>query len=59
MFHKTKTEFEGHKHCLEATQIESEIKQLEKNKTDVDSLRENHKELINHKKLKKVILFSK
>ena len=54
MFHKTKTEFEGHKHCLEATQIESEINQLDKNKIDVDSLRENHKELINHKKLKKL-----
>ena len=43
---KTKLKFEECKHCLEATQLENEINQLEKNKFDVDSLRKNHKEFI-------------
>ena len=40
---------EDYKHCLEATQIENEINQLEKSKADVDNLRENNKEFIKEK----------
>ena len=36
---------------LEATQLENKIKKLEKNKVDVDSLRENYKEFIKNNKL--------
>ena len=32
--------FEDFKHCLEVTQLENKINQLEKYKVDVDSLRE-------------------
>ena len=35
-----KFKFEDHKPCLEATQLENKIKQLEKYKVDVDSVRE-------------------
>ena len=34
-----------------ATQLENKIKQLEKNKVDPGSFKENHKELIKKKKL--------
>ena len=43
---KRNLKFQDCKHCLEASQIEYEINQLEKNKRDVDNLRENHKEFI-------------
>ena len=36
---------------LEVTQLENKINQLEKNKVDVDSLRENHTEFIKNNKL--------
>ena len=39
------------KHCLEATQLENKINQLEKIKFDVNSLRENHKEFTKNNKL--------
>ena len=40
---KRKLNSEEHKHCLETTQFENEINQVEKNEVDVDSLRVNHK----------------
>ena len=51
MFHKKKLEFEDHKNCLEVTQLENEINQLEKSKIDIDSRKENHKEFIKNNKL--------
>ena len=48
---KQKLKFEYYKHCLEANQSENKINQLEKNKVDVDSPRDNHKELIKINKL--------
>ena len=44
--HKKKLKFEDYKHCLEETQLENEINQIEKNKLDMDNLRENHKGFI-------------
>ena len=38
------------KQCLEATQLESKINCLEKNETDVDSLKTDHKKFIKIKK---------
>ena len=46
MSHKRKLKFEDCKDCLEATQVENKKNQPEKNKVDVVSLRENHKESI-------------
>ena len=43
---KQKITFEDYEHRLEATQRKNKVKQLEKNKADVNSLAENHKELI-------------
>ena len=43
---KRKLKFEDYKNCLEATHIENKINNLEQNKTDVDSLKENNKEFI-------------
>ena len=40
---KKKVKFEDYKNCLEATQSENKINQLEKNKVNVDSFKENHK----------------
>ena len=37
---KRKLKFEDYKNCLEAAQIENKINHLEKNKMDVDSLKE-------------------
>ena len=34
------------KNCSEATQFENKINHLEKNKTDIDSLEEDHKQFI-------------
>ena len=48
---KLKLKFEDYKHCLEATQFENKTNQLGKNKVDVNSLRENHKEFINNNRL--------
>ena len=36
---------------LEASQLENKINKLEKNKVDVDSLRENYKDFIKNSKL--------
>ena len=43
---KRKFKFEDYKHCLKVTQSENKINQLEKNKLDVDSLRDNHIEFV-------------
>ena len=43
---KRKTKFENYKNCLEATQLESKMNHLEKNKIDVDRIKENLKEFI-------------
>ena len=48
---KWKLKFQDYKNCLEAAQIENKINHLEKNKTDVDSLKEDRKELIKNNKL--------
>ena len=43
---KRKLKFKDYKNFSKATCLENEINQLEKNKTDVNSLRENHKEFM-------------
>ena len=37
---KRKLKFENYKNCLEATQLENKINYLEKNKIDIDSVKE-------------------
>ena len=48
---KRKRKFEDYSNCTEAAKIENKIKHLEKNKIDVDSLKEDHKKFINNNKL--------
>ena len=43
---KKKLKIENYKNCLEATQVENKINHLEKNKIDIDSIKESHKEFI-------------
>ena len=43
---KRKLKFENYKNCLEATQLENKINHLEKNKIDIDRIKENHKQFI-------------
>ena len=43
-FRKRKLKFENYKNCLEATQLENKIIYLEKNKTDIESIKKNHQE---------------
>ena len=43
---KRKVEFQNDKNCLESAQIENKTNHFEKNKTDVESLKEDHKEFI-------------
>ena len=59
MSEKENLNFEDHKNCLEAAQIDKKINLLENIKIDVDGLKENHKELIKNKKInmKKTIKF--
>ena len=45
-----KLEFENYKNCLEAIKFENQINHLEKNKTDIDRIKENHKEFIKNNK---------
>ena len=52
---KRKLKFEDYKNCLEALQIENKINHLEKNKIDVNSLKEDHKEFIRNNKITTVI----
>ena len=40
---KRKLKSENYKDCLEATQLENEINYVEKNKIDIDRIKENHK----------------
>ena len=39
-------QFENYKSCLKATQLENKINHLEKNKTERENIKENHKEFI-------------
>ena len=48
---KRKIKFENCKNFLEATQLENKINYIEK-KTDIDSIKENHKEFIKNNKSK-------
>ena len=48
---KRKFQFQIYQNCLEAAQIENKINHLEKNKTDVDTLKEYQKEFIKNNKL--------
>ena len=48
---KRKLKFQDYKNCLEAARIENKIYQLEKNKSDVDSLKLYQKEFIKNNKL--------
>ena len=47
---KRKLKFEDYKNCLEAAQMENKINHLEKNKIDVDSLKEDQEEFIRNNK---------
>ena len=47
---KRKLKFENYKNCLEETHLENEINHLEKNKIDIDFIKENHKEFIRNNK---------
>ena len=40
---KRKLKFENYKNCLEANQLENKTSFLERNKIDLDSIKENHK----------------
>ena len=48
---KKKLKFKDYKNCFKATQLENKINQLEQNKVNTESLRENHNESINSNKL--------
>ena len=48
---KRKLKFENYKGCLETTQLENKINHLENNKTDIDSLKKDHKEFMKNNKL--------
>ena len=50
-FIKRKLKIEDYKNYLEAAQLDNKINHLEKNKIDVDNLKENHKEFIKNNKL--------
>ena len=41
-----KLKFQNYKNCLKATQLENKINRLEKNKIDIDRIKENDKEFI-------------
>ena len=47
---KRKLKFENYKNCLETTQIESKINQLEKYKINIGSFKKNHKNLLRNNK---------
>ena len=52
---KRKLKFGDHKNCLEATQLEDKINQLNKNKINIKSLKENHKKFIKNNKIQEHI----
>ena len=43
---KRKLKFENYKNSLEATQLDNKIKYLEKNKININSLKQSHEEFI-------------
>ena len=43
---KRKFNFENYKNCLEVTQLDNKMKDLEKNTINIDSLKRNNKEFI-------------
>ena len=45
-----KSKLEDYNNCLEATQLENKTNHLEKNKIDIDRIKENHKEFIRNNK---------
>ena len=45
---KRKRKFENYKNCLEANQLENKISYLEKNETNINSLRRGHREFIKY-----------
>ena len=47
---RRKLRFQNYENCLEATQLENQIKHLEKNKIDIDSITKNLKEFIKNNK---------
>ena len=49
---KWKLKFKDSKICLEENQLQNEINHSEKSKLDLDSLKPNHKEFIQNKRLK-------
>ena len=49
--HRKKRKSENYKNCLEASQIENKINHLEKNKGDIDILKEDQKEFRKNNKL--------
>ena len=51
MFHKKKIRFQDYKNSLEVAQKERKITYLEKNKFDVDSLKEDQKEFVKNNKV--------
>ena len=53
---KRKLKFGDHKNCLEATQLEDKINQLDKNKINIESLKENHKKFIKNNKIQEHIV---
>ena len=50
MFQKRKLKLENYKNSLETTQLNNNIKNLEKNKINIDSLKTNHNKFIRNNK---------
>ena len=55
MCHRKKRKSENYKNCLEASPIENKINHLEKNKGDIDILKEDQKKRIFKKNSEKII----
>ena len=51
MCRKRKLNFQDSQNLLESAQIENKTSHLEKNETEVDSFKENHKKIIKNNKL--------
>ena len=49
--HTKKLKFEDYKNCLEGNELENKINHPEKNKIDLDTLKEDHKVHIKNNKL--------
>ena len=48
---KRKIIFENYKNCLEVTQLDSKIHYLQRNKIDIDILKNNHTEFIKNNEI--------